>query len=307
MKPNLANGPSLAPQSVAGGALYRLAAFAEREGGGNPAGVWIGDTLPDDATMQAIAADIGYSETAFIAPATGSTRTVRYFSPLAEVPFCGHATIASGVALVAHGRAGGDGNALATAGDAGTFVLDTRAGPVSVAVTSRDGRPHAALTSVVPRHEPASPELVAAALALIGWRVDELDPALAPARAYGGAWHLVLAAATPERLAVLDYDMAALADLLRREGLVTLQLVWRESGSRWQARNPFPVGGVYEDPATGASAAAFGGYLRDAGLVTAPSSLTIVQGVAMGRPSVIEVDIPREGGIVVRGGALPIA
>ena len=82
--------------------LRRLAAFTLDPAGGNPAGVWIGADLPDPAEMQRIAAEVGYSETAFLAP-DGTHRPgayrVRYFSPAAEVPFCGHATIASGVAL----------------------------------------------------------------------------------------------------------------------------------------------------------------------------------------------------------------
>ena len=90
------------------GTLLRLAAFTTDPRGGNPAGVWIGDSLPGDDEMQRIAADVGYSETAFIAPdgsgLDGHFR-VRYFSPLAEVEFCGHATIASGVALAERGLA----------------------------------------------------------------------------------------------------------------------------------------------------------------------------------------------------------
>ncbi len=90
------------------GTLLRLAAFTTDPSGGNPAGVWIGEALPADAEMQRIAAEVGYSETAFLAP-DGSGRAgrfrVRYFSPLAEVPFCGHATIASGVALAERGLA----------------------------------------------------------------------------------------------------------------------------------------------------------------------------------------------------------
>ena len=82
--------------------LLRLAAFTTDPRGGNPAGVWIGPALPTDADMLGIAADVGYSETAFIAPdgsGLAGRYRVRYFSPLAEVPFCGHATIATGVAL----------------------------------------------------------------------------------------------------------------------------------------------------------------------------------------------------------------
>ena len=74
--------------------LYRLSAFTLTPEGGNPAGVWLGDQLPDPADMQRIAAEVGFSETAFVAPASGRHRTIRYYSPEAEVSFCGHATIA---------------------------------------------------------------------------------------------------------------------------------------------------------------------------------------------------------------------
>lgn len=88
--------------------------------------------------------------------------------------------------------------------------------------------------------------------------------------------------------------------------LTTLQLIWRETLNTFHARNPFPVGGVVEDPATGASAAALGGYLRQAGLIQAPAVITIRQGEAMGRPSRITVEIPERGGIIVTGSAVPI-
>ena len=274
--------------------LHRLAAFTTDPAGGNPAGVWIGDALPDPATMQRIAADVGFSETAFVAPAEGAVRTVRYYSPEAEVSFCGHATIATGVVL---GEGSGD----------GIYRLSTLVGEVPVAVRTADGRREAALTSVIPRHEPASDALVDAALAALGWQRDELDPAIPPARAYAGAWHLVLAVREPARLRALAYDFAALKALMLRDGLTTLQLVHREGPQAFASRNPFPVGGVVEDPATGAAAAALGGYLRDAGLVRAPATVTIRQGEDMGRPSRLVVEIPVEGGIVVRGAAVRMA
>ena len=76
--------------------VLSLAAFTDRPDGGNPAGVVLDASALSDAEMQAIAADVGYSETAFV---VGAGPRVRYFSPLAEVPFCGHATIATAVAL----------------------------------------------------------------------------------------------------------------------------------------------------------------------------------------------------------------
>ncbi len=59
---------------MASGSLYRFSAFSNRPEGGNPAGIWIGDTLPDPEVMQQIAAEVGFSETAFVAPGTGSQR-----------------------------------------------------------------------------------------------------------------------------------------------------------------------------------------------------------------------------------------
>lgn len=272
-------------------ALHRYAAFTTTPDGGNPAGVWIGDRLPDAGTMQRIAAEVGFSETAFVAPAVGPHRTVRYYSPEAEVSFCGHATIAAGVIL---GETGGD----------GLYRLSTAVGEVPVTVRMRDGRREASLTSVEPRHEAASASLVTEALAALHWERRDLDETIPPARAYAGAWHLILAVADASRLAHLDYDFEGLKALMLRDGLTTLQLVWRERPDLFHARNPFPVGGVVEDPATGAAAAALGGYLRAARLVTAPATIVLRQGEAMGRPSRLVVDIPTTGGIVVTGTAV---
>ncbi len=276
---------------VNAGTLHRFAAFTNRPDAGNPAGVWVGSVLPNAEAMQRIAAEVGYSETAFVAPKTGSRRTVRYFSPEMEVPFCGHATIATGVAL---GAANGD----------STYRLATPVGEIPVRVRTRGGEVQASLTSVEPEQRPASNTLVTAALGALGWHHADLDLRVPPARAYAGAWHLVLAVRSAERLARLNYDFDRLKAIMLDDDLTTLQLVWREREDRFHARNPFPVGGVVEDPATGAAAAALGGYLRAAKLVTVPSTIIIRQGETMGRPSRLEVEIPTQGGIVVSGTAV---
>jgi PhzF family phenazine biosynthesis protein len=278
--------------------LLRLTAFTTDPAGGNPAGVWIGDALPGAAEMQRIATEVGYSETAFLAPdesgRPGAWR-VRYFSPAAEVPFCGHATIASGVAL-------------AERGNANRFELRTNDGTVGLDVsTGADGHIVATLTSVEPSVRDAEPELVADVLATLGWAPRDLDPGLPPAVAYAGAHHLILAAATYDRLADLAYDFDRLRAIMLDADLTTIQLVWRESADTFRARDPFPVGNVVEDPATGAAAAAFGAYLRCRGEVRPPARFTIHQGVEMGRPSRLEVEVPDEdGGIRVSGSAVPI-
>jgi PhzF family phenazine biosynthesis protein len=79
--------------------LRRMAAFTAYPARRNPAGVRSGEGLPPQGERQRIAREIDYSETAFVAPASGACRTVRFYSSWAEVSFGGHTTIASGVVL----------------------------------------------------------------------------------------------------------------------------------------------------------------------------------------------------------------
>ena len=231
-----------------------------------------------------IAADVGYSETAFVTGADGDALDIRYFSPLAEVPFCGHATIATGVAWgERHGP--------------GTLRLTTRGGLVELDVA--DGT--AALVSVEPRVEPL--EDLEELLASLGWTEDDLDKAFPPRVAYAGVFHPVLATSS-DRLSALDYDFERLGALMAARDWTTAQLVTREGSHAFRSRNPFPPGGMVEDPATGAAAAAFGGYLRELGLIDVPATVTIRQGIELGRPSLLHVHIAERGGIRVSGAAL---
>jgi len=271
--------------------VHRFSAFTKDPAGGNPAGVWLGDTLPAESEMLAIAAEVGFSETAFLAPDAEGGYTVRYFSPKREISFCGHATIAAGVLL-------------GTRNGPGIYRLHTAVGLVPVEVSRAGDSFTASLTSVLPAQRDVPPALLSGALGALGWRREQLDPAIPPKLAWAGAWHLVLAVSARATLDALAYDYAVLEALMLDADLTTLQLVWREDARTFHARDPFPVGGVVEDPATGAAAAAFGGYLRDAGLLRAPAAFVIHQGVAMGRPSRIEVQVPAEGGITVTGNAV---
>ncbi len=275
------------------GTLSRLSAFTLDPAGGNPAGVWIGEVLPASDEMQRIAAEVGFSETAFVAPAAGSDRTIRYYSPEGEVSFCGHATIATGVKL---GETEGD----------GTYELLTTVGKVPVTTKLENELRTASLTSVEPRYALAADDVVAEVLSSLNWQASELDALIPPAIAYAGAYHLVLAVTQETRLAALDYDFDRLKALMLNHNLTTLQLIWRERDHVFHSRNPFPVGGVVEDPATGAAAAALGGYLRGANIISTPTTFLIRQGETMGRPSRITVTVPKTGGIVVTGNAVRI-
>lgn len=269
--------------------VLRISAFSDGERGGNPAGVLISDTLPSAERMQAIAAEVGFSETAFAAPTEDGWR-VRYFAPETEVPFCGHATIALGAALA--GREGDGVFTLVLNKDTIT-VEGTRDGPVIAA----------ALQSPRTKSTPATPEMIETALALFGLGADDLDLRIPPAVAEAGATHLVLALKSRVRLAAMAYDLDAGREFMNDAGLVTVSLIHAETERLFHARNPFASGGVMEDPATGAAAAALGGYLRDLGwpgVAGSGGEVSIVQGEDMGMRSLLTVSIPPETGASVR-------
>jgi PhzF family phenazine biosynthesis protein len=265
--------------------LRRVAAFSDGDRGGNPAGVWIGEALPAEADMQRIAAEVGFSETAFAAP-QGSKWRVRYFSPESEVPFCGHATIGLGAVLaMEHGN--------------GTFPLVLNSAEITVEGHREGALFKAALQSPPTRSRAADPELVAAALALFGYAPEDLDPRIPPARIHGGVDHLLLALRSRERLRAMAYELDRGREFMRAAQLVTTALVVSESPRLFHARNPFASGGVYEDPATGAAAAAFAGYLRDLHW-SHGGAIDIIQGEDMGMKSRLRAEIPPEPGSSIR-------
>ncbi|WP_030681276.1 PhzF family phenazine biosynthesis protein [Streptomyces rimosus] len=258
--------------------ILRYSAFTDRSDGGNPAGVVLDAQGLDDTEMLRIAEEVGFSETAFVTAAEtpDHTHRVRYFSPRAEVDFCGHATVATAVAL-------------AERGTPGALAFGTNAGRVDV-LTEADGHGlRATLTSVPASSEPVAPQHLASALQALGWSKDDLDSAFPAHVAFGGNHHLMLAAASRERLAGLDYDFEALEALSRDQSWTTVHLFHRQTDTLFHARDPFPLGGVVEDPATGAAAAAFGGYLRTIGWGSVGTPITVLQGYDMGRPSRLTV------------------
>ncbi|MCE8514438.1 PhzF family phenazine biosynthesis protein [Ruegeria pomeroyi] len=263
----------------------RIAAFSDGALGGNPAGVVIADQMPAEEEMQRIAAEVGYSETAFAAP-EGAGWRVRYFAPVGEVAFCGHATIALGATLA--GRFG-----------AGTYALQLNDAGISVEGQRHGDRVHAALISPPTRSGAVDLEVLEAALALFGLDESDLDPTLPAAVANAGNDHLVLALRDRARLATMEYDLNRGAAYMRLNGFTTINLLWVETPQRFHSRNAFAIGGVLEDPATGAAAAALAGYLRDIGWPHG-GTIDIVQGEDMGARSLLRVEIGDTPGQGVR-------
>lgn len=274
-------------------AIQRWAAFTNDPAGGNPAGVVLEADGLGPAEMQRIAAQVGYAETAFVT-GEGRGRGIRYFSPIAEVPFCGHATIASAVAISAE------------LGD-GVLSFATPVGPIDIVTRDEGGVRTAAFTSVEPWTDVLPDTTLDAVLDLVGLSRDDLDPRHPPRLAFAGNPHPLIVV---EDAGVFDgfaFDPARARSLMDAEGWpATIIVLHRVADDRWQARNIFPVGSVVEDPATGAAAAATGGYLRATGALEVPARIVIEQGRHVGRPGRLTVDIPAAGGITVSGSAVAI-
>ena len=269
--------------------ILRYRAFTSdpsNESSGNPAGVVLDAVGLTDADMLAIAAELAYSETAFLTSITPESARIRYFTPRAEIAFCGHATIASGVALARRG--------------AGPVVhLATNAGDVPVEVSAD----RATLVAVETTVELLDDGILDELLAALRLERGDLDPALPPALVRGGNPH-PLVAVRDGVLARLDHDADAvlrLQDRQRWDG--TVPVVHRNDETHFASRNPFPRGGISEDPATGSAAAGLGAYLRAGGHIDLPAVLTVEQGAEVGRPSLIIVEVPKDGRVRVTGSA----
>ncbi|MFK7763724.1 MAG: PhzF family phenazine biosynthesis protein [Roseobacter sp.] len=268
--------------------VQRIAAFSTGNEGGNPAGVVLQEKDSSAADMARVAADVGYSETAFAVAQDAERKNwrVRYFSPESEVPFCGHATIALGAAL---GQRYG----------AGRFALRLNDTAITVDADVTDEGVFATLSSPPTHSRALHDNELQDVLALFSLTSGDLDPRLAPAHIHGGADHIVLPLKSRATLAEMDYDLDAGRVVMRAHGLITVMLVFIEADQAFVARNAFASGGVLEDPATGAAAAAFAGYLRDQDWPHG-GAFTIRQGEDMGSPSLIRIALDDTNGAPVR-------
>lgn len=248
----------------------KLAAFSHNGKGGNPAGVVFSDEMPSDEEMLKVAREVGYSETAFLVKQDDRWR-VRYFAPAMEVPFCGHATIALGAAL---GERFGNGEYKLVLNDSQISVCAEKSGN-GFSATLRSPKTHS---------EDAPKEFVDKVLTSFNLTFDDLNPDFPVRFANAGAKHLILVLKDRKMLADMKYPFDEVKALMAEQALITISLLWNESDEIFHSRNAFASGGVYEDPATGAAAAALAGYLRDIQW-GGKNEFTILQGEDMGMPS----------------------
>jgi len=260
--------------------------FTGQKYGGNQLAVVPQAAGLSEGDLQQIAREFNFSETSFVFPPEDPAHTarVRIFTPTMELPFAGHPTIGTAVALAALGH-GPD------------MVLELGVGPL--AAHAADG--HAQFTTEVPLERVAAPDpaLVARALGMAEDRMKSL-----PVMASLGVAFTFTELDSREALAELQPDVAAFREgaAAYPSGLDFAQFAWVEAGGRIHARMFAPLDEMPEDPATGSAAATLAALLAEARGVYAG---TIHQGEDMGRPSQIGVDaVP--GRVTVSGEAVKV-
>ncbi len=257
--------------------------FTDKPFGGNPLAVFTDARGLSDAQMQALAAEMNYSETTFVLPPDdpANDARVRIFHRTAEMPFAGHPNVGTACVLARHGR---DRN--------GVLRFEQMAGLVDIAVErDADGAVSGAVIAA-PQAFSLGIELpVAGVSACAGLKpADILTAAHPPVQASLGV-KFVLAQVAPDALSDAGPDLAAFRALERQhaelQGRLSLFLYARD-GNRIRARMFAPLAGTWEDPATGSASATLGALLLslDGG---EEAAYTITQGVEMGRASLLNV------------------
>lgn len=277
---------------------YIVDAFTNRLFGGNPAGVVLlgGDAFPDESLMTRIAAELRYSETAFVRRLAPTEYHLRYFTPTAEVDLCGHATLATFSLLHSLGLAEGRCMCHTLAGDlcieAGDKVMMQMAAP-RIARTIADTAP------------------IYKALG-----IDDYRPTLPVQVAYAGLEDIMIPIPTVETLNTLHPDMEAVAALTEKHNAVSFhcfaiptQAIRQSSNQTITAhvRDFAPQYGIPEESATGTANAALTHYLSTHGVIPAAGDFSFLQGETMGRPSVVATRITADGTIYVGGTAAIVA
>jgi PhzF family phenazine biosynthesis protein len=268
-------------------------AFTRVPGLGNRAGVVPDAERLDDERMQRAAAAVAAAETAFLFPASGGADVrLRYFTPIAEIPFCGHATVASFHWLAESG-------ALAVPG---TYALDCPAGRLEIELEREDGGVRVWMAT--PRHPwEASPIAGASLMGLLGGSQAMRDSALPLERA---GRHLYIALSKRVDLWNLVPRWDALTTEGERHGIRGFYAFTRDIadvGSVSHGRYFAPSFGVREDPVTGSASGPLAEYLARHGVIPLPANggtarARAEQGDAMGKPGRVELEVRGSAGSV---------
>jgi trans-2,3-dihydro-3-hydroxyanthranilate isomerase len=262
--------------------------FTEQRFGGNPLAVVTDARGLSDREMQALAAEFNYSETTFVLPPDdpANTAKVRIFNRTYEMPFAGHPNVGTGYVLASEGKGAGD-----------VMRFEELAGIVEVRIERDAAGSVVGATIAAPQALSLGPELpVADIAACIGLAVQDIVVRAHLPRVASVGVTFALVEVDPSALARASPSLDAFNRLLERspelEGRLSIHLYAHDGEARLRARMFAPPSGTIEDPATGSANAALAAFLLSLG--AAPTlTLDVVQGVEMGRPSLLRLTARR--------------
>jgi len=269
---------------------YIVDAFTDQPFGGNPAGVVLLDvsSFPNERLMLQIAAELRYSETAFVRRDSEKEFTLRYFTPMAEVELCGHATIAS-FALMHR-----------VLGITGQCLCHAKAGDISVEAGPR------VLMQMTPSEILKTIEDTEEVYRALG--ICDYTPALPVMIVSTGLPDFMIQVGDVETLNRLPLDMNAISAVTEKHNAVSFHVfAFGNDGYTAHVRDFGPLYGVPEESATGTANASLTHYLQQNGCIPPMGDFSFLQGEAMGRPSVVATRITTDGTIYVGGTAAVVA
>ncbi len=269
---------------------YIVDAFTDQPFGGNPAGVVLLDrnSFPSETLMLQIAAELRYSETAFVRRDSEKEFTLRYFTPMAEVDLCGHATIAS-FALMHR-----------VLGITGQCLCHAKAGDIHVEAGPR------VLMQMTPSEVLKTIEDTEEVYRAIG--ICDYTPTLPVMIVSTGLPDFMIQVSDVETLNRLPLDMSAISAVTEKHNAVSFHVfAFGNDGYTAHVRDFGPLYGVPEESATGTANASLTHYLQQNGCIPPTGDFSFLQGEAMGRPSVVATRVIADGTIYVGGTAAVVA
>lgn len=267
-------------------------AFTDKPFGGNPAGVVLldSDSFPKEDLMLKIAAELRYSETAFVRRDGEKEFTIRYFTPKAEVELCGHATIASFFLLHKKGLASGQ------------YLCHTKAGDLTIESDNK------VLMQMAKPRIVATVENTEEIYKALGMYGQNMFCPYTVQIVSVGLPDLMIPLPDVATLQSLQPDMEAIAAITKKYDAVSFHVfAFGDDGYTAHVRDFAPLYDIPEESATGTANASLTYYLQQNGYLGTEAECAFIQGEAMGRPSVIATRILPDGNVFVGGTAAIVA
>ncbi|MBI3670274.1 MAG: PhzF family phenazine biosynthesis protein [Acidobacteria bacterium] len=272
--------------------LYQLDVFTTTPYAGNPLAVITdGDGL-SLRRMQAIAREMNLSETVFVQKPTTNRALarLRIFTTTRELPLAGHPVIGTWFLLAGLG--------VVPAQEGSVHIWQqTGAGVLPVEIAFHDGRPEWVTMTQKPAQFRAARLCRAALARALGLAPRDFEPSLPIEAVSTGIFNLMVPLRRRAALRRIHLDMHALKKLISNAGVLAYCFALGTRGKAF-ARGMIPWE-LHEDPATGSAGGSLGAYLVRHGRLKAGQALEILQGVEMGRPSRIHVEVSEERGKLV--------